>query len=132
MNGVELGDYISAMSTGSLKESVGSDGPVAIERAKEFVAECIARVNGVGQEQYLEHDEGGNPVQRFERMTEADLIEYVAEEVRDLLNYSAMLTILGGRKGNIQLQLHALDMASAAFLLDQKIHAMLETVTHGD
>lgn len=50
-----------------------------------FVDECMARVNGVGKEQY---SFGGT--QKFEIMPLDSLFEYAEEELRDMAVYACM------------------------------------------
>jgi hypothetical protein len=53
---------------------------------------CQEGILGVGDEQYsLVID--GRPMQKFETMTLAELLQYAREEARDLVNYGVMLDI---------------------------------------
>lgn len=71
------------------------------EEIAEFIAECTARIKGVGKDQY---EDGGH--QKFEEMELDDLFEYAEEELRDIANYAAFLVI---RLRRIRAALNAAD-----------------------
>lgn len=58
------------------------------DEVAQFVAECAARVRGVGKDQYE-----GKGFQKFETMEMDELFEYLEEELRDVANYAAFLVI---------------------------------------
>lgn len=55
------------------------------ESVNMVVQFCMARVNGVGAEQYAGEDH-----QKFEAMSMEDLMEYQIEEIADDINYAVM------------------------------------------
>lgn len=58
------------------------------DEVAQFIAECAARVRGVGKDQYE-----GKGFQKFETMEMDELFEYLEEELRDVANYAAFLVI---------------------------------------
>lgn len=58
------------------------------QTAAEYIAACVARIKGVGNDQY---SEGGH--QKFESMELDDLFVYALEELQDFSNYAVFLAI---------------------------------------
>ncbi|WP_144121145.1 hypothetical protein [Catellatospora sichuanensis] len=67
---------------------VGMTSAQLAEYTDGFIRAAMARVNGVGSEQY-ETPEG----QRFERMSPVQILEMAREEAQDLAVYAAMTDI---------------------------------------
>lgn len=59
---------------------------------EDFIGRATARIAGVGQEQY---DDGEG--QKFERLPLNNLFDWAQEELEDIANYAAMLSIRIGR-----------------------------------
>lgn len=57
-----------------------------------ILAKCQERTLGVGAQRYSDEGEEGRP-QRFETMSLDALMEYVEEELLDIVNYSVMVWI---------------------------------------
>lgn len=82
---------VEQATTPSLENEVAKFGMSSEELAQycaDYIVACVARVKGVGNDQY---SEGGH--QKFEVMELDDLIEYLREELMDVSNYAAMLDI---------------------------------------
>lgn len=58
------------------------------QECAEYIAECVSRVKGVGNDQY---NEGGH--QKFESMDLDELFQYALEELQDISNYAVFLAI---------------------------------------
>jgi NTP pyrophosphatase (non-canonical NTP hydrolase) len=82
---------VQQATTPALEARVAQFGMSSEELAQycaDYIVACVARVKGVGNDQY---SEGGH--QKFEVMELDDLIEYLREELMDVSNYAAMLDI---------------------------------------
>lgn len=66
-----------------------------VEKSAEYIAACVGRIKGVGNEQY---DKGTH--QQFEEMELDDLFVYAEEELQDLSNYIVFLSIRLNRLRN--------------------------------
>lgn len=77
--------------TPALVNKVIPFGMTSDELASEvahFIAECAARVKGVGKDQY-----NVGTHQKFEELELDELFEYAEEELRDICNYTTFLAI---------------------------------------
>lgn len=66
----------------------GMDSDDLAHEAAEFIADCVARIKGVGNDQY-----SSNGFQKFETLELDELFQYTLEEVQDIANYCAFLAI---------------------------------------
>lgn len=58
------------------------------EESAQFIAACVTRIRGVGNEQY---DMQGH--QKFEELDLDELLDYTLEEIQDIANYAVFLGI---------------------------------------
>lgn len=75
----------------ALEKKVIPFGMTSEELAQEvsqFIAECAARIRGVGKDQYE-----GRGYQKFETLEMDELFEQMEEELRDTANYIIFLVI---------------------------------------
>lgn len=60
---------------------------------EDFISRCASRIRGVGNDQYSHADF----YQTFEEMDPLELCDWLSEELEDVANYAAMLSIRLGR-----------------------------------
>lgn len=88
MNATDAANRVEAIAIEALREPLAATLKAGDGRLFDIVQEARDRMLGVGADQY---DEGA--IQKFERMTPAELLDGAREEMLDLINYAAMAVI---------------------------------------
>jgi len=84
----EEGDPVGTTVLEKIVKPFGLSSDDLAQYVSDFVVDAVARVKGVGNEQYSMQG-----YQKFEALTLPGLFEYADEELLDLMNYLVMLRI---------------------------------------